>query len=472
MNAHILIADDQPEIRNTLAETLVAEGRSVHACGSGTEALDYLKNGEKSVDLVILDLDFGPGEPDGLEILREIRKDDETIPVIILTGKGTVETAVTALRYGATDFIEKDFYIEDRLELSLEKLDRVLSVLNENERLKAEVEGLDREVRYYRDELGKRYRVIGASKQMDQVLLQAERVASIPRPAMILGEPGTGKELVAAAIHYGGIRKDRPFVKVNCAALSAHLLESELFGHEKGAFTGATEERPGKFEAANGGTLFLDEIGNTSPEFQQNVLRAIEYQEIQRVGSAHSTKVDVRVIAATNANLEEEIAQGRFRQDLYDRLRFEVIRIPPLRERPEDIPPLADHFVKQILEEVPGLTARDFSESALSALKRYTWPGNVRELKFAAERAACVASGESLEVEDLPPEVSQGGAQTTPSGEGRGFEAELEAFELSLIRRALLDSGWNQRKAAEALELSYDQFRHFYRKHGMSQEKP
>ncbi len=471
MNAHILIADDQPEILNTLAESLVAEGRSVHVCCSGTEALAYLRQEERSVDLVILDLDFGPDEPDGLEILREIRKEDEALPVIILTGKGTVETAVTALRYGATDFIEKDFYIEDRLELSLEKLDRVLSVLNENERLKAEVQDLDREVRFYRDEVGKRYRVIGKSRQMDQVLHQAERVASIPRPVLVLGEPGTGKELVAAAIHYGGVRKDRPFVKVNCAALSSHLLESELFGHEKGAFTGATDERPGKFEAANGGTLFLDEIGNTSPEFQQNVLRAIEYQEIQRVGSAHSTKVDVRIIAATNANLEEEITAGRFRQDLYDRLRFEVIRIPALRERPEDIPPLAEHFVQLILEEVPGLVQRAFSEQALTALIRYPWPGNVRELKFAAERAACVAGGTSLEIEDFPPEVTQGesvGAGT----DGQGFEAELEAFELGLLRRALSGTGWNQRKAADSLELSYDQFRHFYRKHNLSREKP
>jgi DNA-binding NtrC family response regulator len=471
MNAHILIADDQPEIRNMLAETLVAEGRSVHACGTGTEALTYLKDQEKAVDLIILDLDFGPGEPDGLEILREIRKEEESLPVIILTGKGTVETAVTALRYGATDFIEKDFYIEDRLELSLEKLDRMLSVLNENEQLKAEVKELGREVQYYRGELGKKYRVIGASEQMDAILLQAERVASIPRPALILGEPGTGKELVAAAIHYGGIRKDRPFVKVNCAALSSHLLESELFGHEKGAFTGATEERPGKFEAANGGTLFLDEIGNTSPEFQQNVLRAIEYQEIQRVGSAHPTKVDVRIIAATNANLELEIAEGRFRQDLYDRLRFEVIRIPPLRDRPEDVPPLLEHFVKQIMEEVPGLKPRAFSDAALAALNAYAWPGNVRELKFAAERAACVATGPCLEVEDLPPEISSGAPLPTES-EDRGFEAELEAFELSLIRRALADTGWNQRKAANALDLSYDQFRHFYRKHNLSKEKP
>lgn len=472
MNAHILIADDQPEIRNTLAESLVAEGRSVHACGTGREALSYLQAGERDVNLVILDLDYGPGEPDGLEILKEIRKTEESLPVIILTGKGTVETAVTALRFGATDFIEKDFYIEDRLELSLEKLDRMLSVLNENKRLKAEVQDLDREVRFYRDEVGKRYRVIGQSRVMEQILSQAQTVASIPRPVLILGEPGTGKELVAAAIHYGGVRKDRPFVKVNCAALSSHLLESELFGHEKGAFTGATEERPGKFEAANGGTLFLDEIGNTSPEFQQNVLRAIEYQEIQRVGSAHPTQVDVRIIAATNANLEQEIAEGRFRQDLYDRLRFEVIRIPALRDRPEDILPLAEHFVGQILEEVPGLDTRPFSDRAIEAMKRYHWPGNVRELKFAAERAACVATGESLEVRDLPPEIANG-TSTGASDDGhKGFEAELAAFELDLLRRALNASGWNQRKAAEALELSYDQFRHFYRKHKLSQEKP
>ena len=471
MNAHILIADDQPEIRNTLAESLVAEGRSVHACGTGTEALAYLKEGDRNVDMVILDLDFGKGEPDGLEILREIRKINETLPVIILTGKGNVETAVTALRCGASDFIEKDFYLEDRLELSLEKLDRMLAVLNENERLKAEVQDLDREVQFYRGEVGKRYRIIGKSRQMDQVLRQAELVASIPRPALILGEPGTGKELVAAAIHYGGVRKDRPFVKVNCAAISTHLLESELFGHEKGAFTGATEERPGKFEAANGGTLFLDEIGNTSPEFQQNILRAIEYQEIQRVGSAHPLTVDVRIITATNANLEEEISAGRFRQDLYDRLRFEVIRIPPLRDRPEDIPPLADHFVHQILEEVPGLEERAFSDRARAAMMHYTWPGNVRELKFAAERAACVARGPRLEVEDLPPEVA-GGGQATSEPDRQGFEAELEGFELNLLRRSLAAANWNQRKAAESLELSYDQFRHFYRKHHLSREKP
>ena len=296
-------------------------------------------------------------------------------------------------------------------------------------------------------------------------------MAPIPRPVLIAGEPGTGKELVAAAIHYGGRRKDRPFVKVNCSALADQLLQSELFGHEKGAYTGATRARPGKFEAASGGTIFLDEIGNTAPEFQQNVLRAIEYGEIQRVGSAMPISLaDVRVIAATNADLETEIAAGRFRQDLYDRLRFEVLRLPPLRERREDIPPLADYFVAQIVNEVPGLQKRDFSDAAMEHLMAYRWPGNVRELKFAVERAACVARGSAIEPGDLPPEV----AQHAPASPGldNGFEAQVRSFELGLLRRILSEVSWNQREAAEQLELSYDQFRHLYRKYKLNREKP
>lgn len=468
MPSRIVIADDQPEIREALQETLEATGREVHACATGVQALNRLRDNASNIDLAILDLDFGEGEPDGLEILRLIKDQVPDLPVIILTGKGTVETAVTALRLGAADFIEKDFYIEDRLELSVEKLERVLAVADENAQLHQEVKDLGRENRFYRDEFGKRYQVVGTSPAMTQLLQQAERIASIPRPALILGEPGTGKELVAAAIHYGGARKDRPFVKVNCAALSPHLLESELFGHEKGAFTGAGDARPGKFEAADGGTLFLDEIGNTSAEFQQNVLRAIEYQEVQRVGSAAPLKVDVRVIAATNADLEREISEGRFRQDLYDRLKFEVLRISPLRERREDIQPLADHFVREIVQEVPGVQERSFSKEAGRAMMSYEWPGNVRELKFAAERAACVATGTDLGIDDLPPEVVNE-AGTSPDG---GFEGQLQAFELGLLRRALRATNWNQRKAAAALDLTYDQFRHFYRKHGLNKEKP
>ncbi len=468
MEPHVVIADDQAEVRDMLTASLRAEGREVRAFPSGSEALAHVSRNAEAVEMAILDLDFGPGEPDGLEILRKVREVAPDLPTIILTGKGSVETAVSALRTGATDYIEKDFYIEDRLELSLEKLDRMLSVLRENDRLKAEVKELDRENQFYRTEFGKKYEVIGASPQLQQIMEQAARIASIPRPVLVLGEPGTGKELVAAAVHYSGSRKNRPFVKVNCAALTSTLLESELFGHEKGAFTGATEARQGRFEAANGGTLFLDEIGNTSPEFQQNVLRAIEYQEVQRVGSSTPTSVDVRIIAATNADLELEISEGRFRQDLYDRLRFEIFRVPPLRERREDIQPLGEHFARLIVQEVPGLQVKPFSETVVQLIMAYHWPGNVRELKFAVERAACTASGDAVEAVDLPPEVARGEV----AQEGEGFEAQTKAFELGLLRASLNTVDWNQREAARQLKLSYDQFRHLYRKYQLDQEKP
>lgn len=469
MSSQILVADDQVEVLDMLIRSLADDERSVQAFSTGREALDYLKKHADEVGLAILDLDFGPGEPDGLEILPQMLKVVPDLPVIMLTGQGTVDTAVAALRLGATDFIEKDFYIEDKIELSLEKLDRMRQALRENARLRAEVADLGRQNQFYRDEFGKRYRVIGTSLQMQQVLNQAYAVASIPRPALILGEPGTGKELVAAAVHYGGTRKDRPFVKVNCAALSDQLLEAELFGHEKGAYTGATEARMGKFEAADGGTIFLDEIGNTTPEFQQNVLRAIEYQEIQRVGSPTPITVNVRIIAATNADLEKDIAEGRFRQDLYDRLRFEVLRIAPLRERREDISALADYFVEQIVQEVPGLKKRAFSKAALDHMLAYHWPGNVRELKFAAERAACMAQGEVIELHDLSPEITQRTLMVGDTGEG--FEAQIRAFELGLLRGKLNEVNWNQREAAKQLQLSYDQFRHLYRKYKLGKGK-
>ncbi len=468
MKTNILIADDQPEVLNALSRSLQSEERSVHAFRSGREAVAFLRRHASEVDLAILDLDFGPDEPDGLEILRQTRELAPDLPVIILTGKGTIDTAVSALRLGATDFIEKDFYLDEKLELGLEKLDRMLSVLRENAELREQVDSLDRENRFYRDEFGSRYQTVSASPAMQNVLQQAERIASIPRPVLVLGERGTGKELVAGAIHFGGVRKTRPFVKVNCAALSSTLLESELFGHEKGAFTGADEARPGRFEAADGGTLFLDEIANTSPEFQQNVLRAIEYNEVQRVGSPKPIPVDVRIITATNADLEQEIASGKFREDLYDRLRFEVIRIPPIRERREDIRPLAEFFVAEISKEVAGPIAHAISKAAFDRLLAYSWPGNVRELKFAVERAACVAASDTIQPGDLPPEV----AGETPDASEQGFEKQVETFELGLLRQALRSAGWNQRQAASHLGLSYDQFRHLYRKYHLDREKP
>lgn len=281
---------------------------------------------------------------------------------------------------------------------------------------------------------------------------------------LIQGERGTGKELIAAALHHGSDRRERPFVKLNCAALSETLLESELFGHEKGAFTGATDLRRGRFESADGGTLFLDEVGNTSLEFQKNVLRVIEYQEFERIGSTKTLKVNVRVVAATNADLPEGIAAGRFRADLYDRLRFTVIPLPPLRERPEDITLLVEFFAVQLCREVPSIALRSFSPAALASLAAYPWPGNVRELKFAVERALCVARGREVATEDLPPEVQGRMPQAADPG---SFDEKLGVLEAGLLRRALEQAGGSQKQAAQDLGLTYDRFRHLLRRHAL-----
>lgn len=461
----VLIADDQQEMRDLLGQRLRERGKRVVAFASGTDLARHLhESGPEGVELVVLDLDFGPGEPDGLEVLRQLKERQPELPVIILTGKGSVDAAVEAIQCGAADFIEKDLFLEDKLELSMEKVERMLHVLRENARLRAENEELGRDNVFYRTELGRRYRMVSVSPKVEAVLRQVEQIASIPRPVLVRGERGTGKELVAAALHYGGTRANRPFVKLNCAALSDTLLESELFGHEKGAFTGASDLRRGRFEAADGGTLFLDEVGNTSLDFQKNVLRVLEYQEFERIGGTRTIRVDVRIVAATNADLEEEIRAGRFRADLYDRLRFSVIALPSLRERVEDVRPLVAYFGEQLCYEVPSIHRRPFSEAALQTLEAHAWPGNVRELKFAVERALCIAQGERVEPSDLPPEVT--GGRPAPAGTGT-FDEQLEGLERGLLQRALDQAGGSQKDAAGALDLTYDRFRHLLRKHGM-----
>jgi DNA-binding NtrC family response regulator len=465
----VLIADDQPEVRDVLVEKLRSRGKAAEAFGTGTELLRQLGSDGDGVELVVLDLDFGAGEPDGIDVLSQIRRDHPELPVIILTGKGSVDSAVEAIRQGAADFIEKDLFIDDKLELSMEKVERMLQVLRENARLREQNETLDQDNTFYRTELGRRYRIVSVSPKIQEILRQVEQIASIPRPVLIRGERGTGKELIAAALHSGGARAERPFVTLNCAALSESLLESELFGHEKGAFTGASDLRRGRFEAANGGTLFLDEIGNTTLEFQQNLLRVIEYQEFERIGGSATIKVDVRVVAATNADLEATIADGRFRADLYDRLKFSEIELPPLRQRREDIRPLVEFFTLELVREVPSVRALEFSEEALSLLESYSWPGNVRELKFAVERALCVAGGEQVGVEELPAEIGGAGFGGTSGDSAQGtFDDQATGFERGILSRALQESGNSQKDAATSLGLSYDRFRHLLRKHGLT----
>ncbi len=470
----VLIADDQVEVRDLLAEKLRARGKQTEAFATGRELLKRLLADGEAVELVVLDLDVGAGEPDGLEILPQIREARPDLPVIILTGKGSVDSAVTAVQSGAADFIEKDLFVEDKLELSMEKVERMLHVLRENARLRAENETLGAENEalgaenvFYRSELGSRYRIVSASPKVEAILQQVEQIASIPRPVLVRGERGTGKELIAAALHYGGARAERPFVKLNCAALSESLLESELFGHEKGAFTGASDTRRGRFETADGGTLFLDEIGNTTLEFQQNLLRVLEYQEFERIGGNRTIKVDVRVVAATNTDLESEINAGRFRADLYDRLRFTEILLPPLRDRREDIRPLVEYFARELAREVPSIPVRPFGHDAVTTLEAYSWPGNVRELKFAVERALCVAQGVTVAIGDLPPEVAGPSVAGTPTVGGT-FDEQMTAIERGILQRAMDGCDGSQKDAAAALGLTYDRFRHILRKHGLT----
>ncbi len=463
----VLIADDQPEVLELLAQHLRARGKQVLEFPTGALLAQHLNQTADAVELVVLDLDFGAGEQDGIATLRQIKRDRPDTPVIILTGKGNVDAAVDAVQQGAADFIEKDLFVEDKLELSMEKVERMLQVLRENAELRARNQTLDRDNTLYRSELGLRYRIISDSPRIHDILRQVEQIASVPRPVLIRGERGTGKELIAAALHYGSDRAERPFVKLNCAAVSESLLEAELFGHEKGAFTGANEARPGRFEMADGGTLFLDEIGNTSLEFQQNLLRVIEYPEFERIGGKRTIRVDVRVVAATNADLEEAIAEGRFRADLYDRLRFSELSIPPLRQRREDIRLLVDYFAAEMTREVASIPPRGFSPQALVALETYGWPGNVRELKFAIERALCVATGETVEPADLPPEITNG--KTPPSDRTTAsFDDQLDGLERGILQRALDEANGSQKNAATALGLKYDRFRHLLRKHGLT----
>ncbi len=305
---------------------------------------------------------------------------------------------------------------------------------------------------------------IAHSQSMRDLLEQAGSLAAIPRPVLIRGERGTGKELLARYLHELSMRHDQPFVAINCAAFTDELLNAEMFGHEKGAFTGATEARIGKLEQAHGGTLFMDEIGNMSTAFQESILRVVEYQEFQRVRGTKTIRVNVRMLSATNADMEELIRAGVFRADLYDRLSFAVLAVPPLRQRKADIPHLIVHFVKQLHEELPNLTPRSFARETVEAMLDYYWPGNIRELRNVVERLYVFGSAETIEPSALPPEIAGTARGTGVPGEG-SFHEQVEAFRRHLIIEAFNACDQNQREAARRLRMTYDQFRHYFRKY-------
>jgi DNA-binding NtrC family response regulator len=437
--AFVLVVDDEIGVRESLRMLLKSEF-DVATSTDVDSALQALA--ERTPDLIILDLVM-PGRG-GLELLRELRERGMKVPVVVLTASNSIDVAVAAMKEGAADFVTKPF----ELDTLLIKIRQLL----ERGELEREVVRL-RDVVSGRQQLG---RLIGRSPVMLDLFRTIERVAESGAGVLISGESGTGKELVARALHDLGKRREAPFIAVNCGAIPHELMESELFGHERGAFTGATERRIGRFEAASGGTLLLDEIGELEPSLQVKLLRALQEKKIERLGNPNSIEVDARIIAATNRNLEQEIEAGRFRKDLYYRVNVIAVEIPPLRDRREDIRLLAESF----LERVGGTVARklDFDSEAIAAIERYAWPGNVRELENAIERGAALCDADTIRLEDLPEAILSAGRsdrlrEAWRNGRG-GFEETVGRFERELILEALERQRWNQTRAAEDLGIT------------------
>jgi two-component system nitrogen regulation response regulator NtrX len=437
---HLLIVDDEAGIRESLSSILNEEGYHVEAVGSAEEALDRASAGD--LEVMLLDV-WLPGM-DGLEALSRLQATARPPAVIMISGHGTIETAVRATKLGAFDFIEKP--------LSIEKI--VVLVRNAIQQRR-----LEEENQYLRTELGHRYQVIGESVPMKALRQQIAVTAPTNGRVLIYGESGTGKELVSHALHAASLRNKGPFVEVNCAAIPEELIESELFGHLKGSFTGATEDKTGKFQKADGGTLFLDEIGDMSLRTQSKVLRVLEEQRFERVGSNETLRVDVRVIAATNKNLEQEIARGAFRQDLFYRLNVIPFFVPPLRDRKEDIPTLAKYFLREFSSAYVKKT-RELSDAAMEVLVRYPWPGNVRELRNLVERLVIVCPQPRIEPHHLPPELFRGVAESPQHPYSTLHEAR-SAYEREFILRKLQEHRWNMTQTATALGLERS---HLYRK--------
>jgi two-component system, NtrC family, nitrogen regulation response regulator NtrX len=434
--ARILVVDDEQGIRHVLAQLLDYEGHEVRTGASAAEAIEAYQ--EFHPDLTFMDVKMA--RMDGLEALSRIREIDPLAMIVMISGHGTIETAVEATRRGAYDFLEKPLDT-DRILLVLRNALQQRGLLEENARLRVEVES--------------RHQIVGKSFAIRQVLERIERVAPTDARVLITGENGTGKELVARAIHRLSARGNAPFVEVNCAAIPSELIESELFGHVKGSFTGAYEDRTGKFEQAHGGTLFLDEVGDMSLAAQAKALRALQEGIVTRVGGAKPIKVDVRVLAATNKNLEEEIREGRFREDLYYRLNVIPLHVPPLRERREDIPMLVQHFAERAAQEA-ALRPKRFSTEAVEVLQRMDWPGNVRELRNTIERLMILAAGDTIGASDVELLVSGGTRGAALSAElftCDTFAEFKEAAERAFIIHKLREHDWNVSETARSLDM-------------------
>jgi two-component system nitrogen regulation response regulator NtrX len=447
MKPRILVIDDEPAIRDSLKMILEYEDYEFLGAASGPDGVASVKR--DGPHLVLLDIKM-PGM-NGLEALAEIRKLDEALPVAMISGHGTITDAMQATRLGAFDFIEKPFTSE-RVLVTVAKGLEVRELRQENRELKLAMES--------------KYEIVGQSPALRKVLDSVKRAAPTNATVLLLGESGVGKELVARTIHRNSPRANQRFIQVNCAAIPEELIESELFGHEKGSFTGATEKQIGKFEQADRGTIFLDEVGDMSPKTQAKVLRVLQEQEVERIGSARTIKVDVRVIAATNKNLEEAIETGGFREDLFFRLNVIPITVPPLRERSDDLPLLVQHFARRTSEE-HNLKPKRFDPAAMEALQRYRWRGNIRELRNTVERLLIMAPGDSVRVDDLPPEIRSGegavrqatpepttaaGAETRQAGTAGTLREFKDATERAYLVQKLRETNWNISKTAEVID--------------------
>jgi two-component system NtrC family response regulator len=437
--ARILIAEDEKPQRDLLEGFLKKEGFSVEATANGREALQRLAGG--FFDIVALD--YKMPELDGLQTLKEIRKLYPDLPVIMMTAYGTIETAVASMKEGALDYLTKPIDLEELL-IKFRKIMERSHLIQENKELKARLQ--DRFTMQ---------NIVSGSPKMEEVMGLVARVAPSQTTVLIQGESGTGKELIANAIHYASPRSAKPWVKVSCAAIPETLLESELFGHEKGAFTGATQRRIGRFEEADGGSIFLDEIGDLSPSTQVKLLRILQDKEFQRLGSNLNVKTDVRVITATHRNLEEAIKKGLFREDLYYRLNVISITLPPLRERREDIPLLINYFLKKYSKENQKLIS-DISKEARALLLRYPYPGNVRELENLIERAVVLCREEIITTQDLPFHLKEEKSEKLweSSKKEKTLPESLEEIERDSILKALHQHQGVQTKAAESLGIS------------------
>jgi DNA-binding NtrC family response regulator len=450
---NVLVVDDDPALRQTMEAIVRSAGMNSLTAATGEEAVEAVRR--NPVDVVLLDVQL-PGIS-GLQVLRQVRERHPDVGVIMVSVVKDIPVAVEAIKHGALDYVTKDFSpgeLSARLSKSLEQL------------------RAERELAWLREEVatrGHKPMVAGRSAAMRSLVAIADKVAVKPVTVLVTGESGTGKEVLARYLHEHSDRRNGPFVAVNLPAIPSELVESTLFGHEKGSFTGAVRQSYGKFELANGGTLFLDELAELKLDVQAKLLRALQEREIERVGGARPIPVDLRVICATNRSLDKLVADGKFREDLYWRLKVVPIELPPLRDRREDIRDLAQHFLSRFAAAY-GRQTQTLSEGAVTVLERYDWPGNIRELENLIERLVVVCDAPTIDESELPLDLSVGAGLTKEAERESNYAAAMAAFERGYLRRVLAQAGWNRRRAAEQLGIGYSTLKAKLRLHGLAPE--